>query len=160
MFFLRKTSTIHISNFCSGMPLRKVHELTFLWFGLPGPLLSVAMPLSHCVSVFKTRVFAHLRSFSYMGKTGTIWQETKHEKTAKSSRFYPCTQKNSNNRVVTFFFPYNPPTPLPRQTPCPSHPEKLDFCPFRLRFAPFRLRFGSVSGSWVGWGWGRGEGLL
>ena len=27
-------------NFCSGMPLRKVHELTFLWFGLPGPLLN------------------------------------------------------------------------------------------------------------------------
>ena len=27
-------------NFCSGMPLRKVHELAFLWFGLPGPLLS------------------------------------------------------------------------------------------------------------------------
>ena len=26
-------------NFCSAMPLRKVHELTFLWFGLPGPLL-------------------------------------------------------------------------------------------------------------------------
>ena len=26
-------------NFCSGMPLRRVHELTFLWFGLPGPLL-------------------------------------------------------------------------------------------------------------------------
>ena len=26
-------------NFCSGMPLRKVHELTFLWFGLPGPFL-------------------------------------------------------------------------------------------------------------------------
>ena len=26
-------------NFCSGMPLRKVHELTFLWFCLPGPLL-------------------------------------------------------------------------------------------------------------------------
>ena len=26
-------------NFCSRMPLRKVHELTFLWFGLPGPLL-------------------------------------------------------------------------------------------------------------------------
>ena len=23
------------------MPLRKVHELTFLWFGLPGPLLNV-----------------------------------------------------------------------------------------------------------------------
>ena len=43
-FFLGKTSTIHISNFCSGMPLRKVHELTFLWFGLPGPLLKI-----HCL---------------------------------------------------------------------------------------------------------------
>ena len=29
-------------NFCSGMPLWKVHELTFLWFGLPGPLLTFA----------------------------------------------------------------------------------------------------------------------
>ena len=28
-------------NFCSGMPLRKVHELTFLWFDLPGPLLKL-----------------------------------------------------------------------------------------------------------------------
>ena len=36
VFFLRKTSTIHTLNFCSRMPLRKVHELTFLWFGLPG----------------------------------------------------------------------------------------------------------------------------
>ena len=27
-------------NFCSGTPLRKVHELTFLWFSFPGPLLS------------------------------------------------------------------------------------------------------------------------
>ena len=27
-------------NFCSGMPPGKVHELTFLRFGLPGPLLS------------------------------------------------------------------------------------------------------------------------
>ena len=26
-------------NCCSGMPLRKVHELAFVWFGLPGPLL-------------------------------------------------------------------------------------------------------------------------
>ena len=24
------------------MPLRKVHELTFLWFGLPGPLLTLS----------------------------------------------------------------------------------------------------------------------
>ena len=39
VFFLGKTSTIHISNFCSGMPLRKVHELAFPWFGLPGWLL-------------------------------------------------------------------------------------------------------------------------
>ena len=33
-------------NFCSGMPLRKVHEPTFLWFGLPGPLLIVVV--CHC----------------------------------------------------------------------------------------------------------------
>ena len=33
-----------ILNFCSGTPLRKVHELTFLWFGLPGPLLSQPVP--------------------------------------------------------------------------------------------------------------------
>ena len=64
---------------------------------------------------------------------------------------------------MIFFFPYNPSTPLPRQTPHPSHPEKLDFGPFRLRLAPFRLRlapfrvcFRSVSGPFrgVGWGWG------
>ena len=28
-----KTSTIHELNLCSGMPLRKVHEPAFLWFG-------------------------------------------------------------------------------------------------------------------------------
>ena len=39
-FFLGKTSAIHISNFCSGMPPGKVHELAFLWFGLPGWLLT------------------------------------------------------------------------------------------------------------------------
>ena len=32
-------------NFCSGMPLRKVHELTFLWFGLPWPLLIQKGPI-------------------------------------------------------------------------------------------------------------------
>ena len=30
-------------NFCSGMPLWKVHELTLLWFGLPGPLLNYSI---------------------------------------------------------------------------------------------------------------------
>ena len=34
-------------NFCSRMPLRKVHELTFLWFGLPGPLLTNVNTLKH-----------------------------------------------------------------------------------------------------------------
>ena len=32
-------------NFCSGMPVSKVHELTFLWFGLPGPLLIETGPI-------------------------------------------------------------------------------------------------------------------
>ena len=45
VFFLRKTGTIHISNLCSGMPLWKVHELTFLWFGLPGQkILNLVCP--------------------------------------------------------------------------------------------------------------------
>ena len=35
VFFLGKTSTVHISNFGSNVPPRKVHEPTFLWFGLP-----------------------------------------------------------------------------------------------------------------------------
>ena len=63
-------------------------------------------------------------------------------------------------RLVIFFFPYNPPHPIPRQTPRPSHPEKLDFGPFRLCSAPFGVCFGSVSGPFRGVGWGRGEGLL
>ena len=37
-FSLRKQARFTL-NFCSGMPLRKVHEVTFLWFGLPRPLL-------------------------------------------------------------------------------------------------------------------------
>ena len=68
-------------------------------------------------------------------------------------------------RFSDFLFPLQPPPPLPRQTPRLSHPEKLDFGPFRLRLAPFRLRFGSVwglfrvrfgsfSGCWVGSGRG------
>ena len=32
-------------NFCSGMPLWKVHELTLRWFGLPGPLLNLLRAL-------------------------------------------------------------------------------------------------------------------
>ena len=86
----------------------------------------------------------------------------------------PCKVKKKTEEilrvfksVVIFFFPYNPPPPLPRQTPRPSQPEELDFGPFRLRLAPFRLRlapfrvcFGSVSGPFRGVGWGREEGLL
>ena len=36
-------------NFCSGMPLRKVHELTLLWFGLPGPLLKKINLIKLCI---------------------------------------------------------------------------------------------------------------
>ena len=41
-------------NFCSGMPLRKVHELTFLWFGLPGPLLMEIIALQAVFWLFLT----------------------------------------------------------------------------------------------------------
>ena len=59
VFFLRKTSTIHISNFSSGAPLRQVHELTFLWFGLPGPLL-IFVPFSWlCHGPFLGKFYAY-----------------------------------------------------------------------------------------------------
>ena len=38
MFFFRKQAQF-TSNFGSSLPPWKVHEPTFLWFGLPGPLL-------------------------------------------------------------------------------------------------------------------------
>ena len=38
-------------NFCSGIPLWKVHELAFFWFGLPGWLLTM----------FLKRAFRHAR---------------------------------------------------------------------------------------------------
>ena len=48
------------------MPLRKVHELTFLWFGLPGPLLirsnlatSVAKLTSHSEFTLRSLTFFH-----------------------------------------------------------------------------------------------------
>ena len=38
------------------MPLRKIHELTLLWFGLPGPLLNLALPeqTKNCSATFET----------------------------------------------------------------------------------------------------------
>ena len=44
-------------NFCSGMPLGKVHELTFLWFGLPGPLLNLLekCPIMPILSLSRTQ---------------------------------------------------------------------------------------------------------
>ena len=84
----------------------------------------------------------------------------------------------SDLKLVIFFFPYNPFTPPTPTNPPPVPPRKARFrsisapfgsvsAPFGsvwLRFGsvsgPFRDRFGSVSGCWMGWGWGRGEGLL
>ena len=58
-----ETRTIHISHFCSGMPLWKVHEPTSLWFGLPGPLLiggTVNFTLSSLISVCVSLLFLRL----------------------------------------------------------------------------------------------------
>ena len=38
-FSLGKQARFTLNFFFSGMPPRKVHELAFFWFGLPGPLL-------------------------------------------------------------------------------------------------------------------------
>ena len=92
---------------------------------------------------------------------------------SSSTPVYTCEgQKVPQTR--DFFFPYNPPTP---PTPPPVPPRKARFrfisapfgsvsAPFGsvwLRFGsvlgPFRDRFGSVSGCWMGWGWGRREGF-
>ena len=68
-------------------------------------------------------------------------------------------------KAVTFFFPYNPPPPQPRQTARPTPKSLISvhfgsvwlrFGSIWLRLAPFRLRFGSVSGPFRGVGWGRG----
>ena len=45
------------------MPLRKVHEPTFLWFGLPGPLLTFVLCLAGVVTE---------RLSDYHGRAGII----------------------------------------------------------------------------------------
>ena len=52
VFVLGKTSTIHIELLFRNAPEKKVHELAFLWFFLPGPLLILGNQCpAHC-SVF------------------------------------------------------------------------------------------------------------
>ena len=48
-------------NFCSGMPLGKVHELTFLWFGLPGRLLIFGTPELLGMATCRGRVLGRMR---------------------------------------------------------------------------------------------------
>ena len=76
-----------------------------------------------------------------------VWAEPLHKPPE-----FPNTQ-NCLGKSSDFLFPLQPPPP-PRQTPFPSHPEKLDFGPLRLRLAPFRVRVGLLGG--VGVGSGRG----
>ena len=45
-FFLGKQAQF-TSNFGSNLPPRKVHELTFLWFGLPERLLNFVGHAAH-----------------------------------------------------------------------------------------------------------------
>ena len=55
-------------NFCSGMPPWKVHELAFLWFGLPGPLLNLLMGL-FLVDCFRGNSQEGKRPIKGFGKT-------------------------------------------------------------------------------------------
>ena len=48
VFFLGKTSTIHIEFLFRNAP-GKIHELAFLWFGLPGPLLTILCRLNRFI---------------------------------------------------------------------------------------------------------------
>ena len=67
-------------------------------------------------------------------------------------------------KLVTFFFPLQPPPPA---RPTPESLISVHFgsvsavsAQFGSVSGPFRVHFGSVSGCWVGLGWGRGKGLL
>ena len=67
---------IHISNFCSGMPPGKVHELAFLWLGLPGPLL-IKIPqnsrqISHQISQISLRKIKKNSPTSFCTSAGRI----------------------------------------------------------------------------------------
>ena len=80
-----------------------------------------------------------------------------------------CTITSDNKRS-DFLFPLQPPHPPYPDKP-PAHPTtngliSVHFgsvwpsAPFGSVSGLFRVRFGSISGCWVGSGWGRGEGLL
>ena len=100
----------------------------------------------------------------------TLLKNTTNRNRTFSRTFRP----HNHYSIVIFFFPYNRhPAPIPTKTPGRPTPENLISvhfrsvsAPFRVRLTPFgsvsgllRVRFGSVSGCWVGSGWGRGEGL-
>ena len=84
--FLRKTSTIHIELLFRNA-LRKVHELTFLWFGLPGPLLICShLKKGELVktSAFTGEACKHLLSFDLNGSHNAILAESQHVETRNS----------------------------------------------------------------------------
>ena len=74
-------------NFCSGMPLRKVHELTFLWFGLPGPLLIFHSPI-RTIGLAPQRFFVFCCIFPFSEVMGSLSGPVLRD-TARLSQRYP-----------------------------------------------------------------------
>ena len=71
VFFLLGKQARFTLNFCSGLPLRKVHELAFLWFGLPRPLLmqgneNLTKTLYCRTEIVSTRLQHELRKKSWI----------------------------------------------------------------------------------------------
>ena len=98
-------------NFCSGMSLRKVHEPTFLWFGLPGPLLiKFALLKFYCRGVsHKKQRFGRFSSLSprpppqkakilFLLSSRRLWHSQQHW---EYSRFFGLLECSELRRADT-----------------------------------------------------------
>ena len=116
-------------NFCSGTPLRKVHELTFLWFGLQGWLLSVGpsrILMCECLrkptadlpslpsewpttSQADFRVYLHLQSWRPSKEVPKPWPGKVPKKCFGKCRFETgcrakCRKKCSGPRLLYYLY--------------------------------------------------------
>ena len=57
-------------NFCSGTPLQKVHELAFVWFGLPGSLLTLEIRICPSFPTNRHPTHVHPIPISCLGSAG------------------------------------------------------------------------------------------
>ena len=129
-----KTSrtTIHKLNFCSGMPLRKVHELTFLWFGLPGRLLRIdsrepprilLQKISFSIEIFESRSKFEISNFFDLWALNPITK--KHYSRRQGKNFCSGMPLRRKIHELTFlWFGFAGATPEIHRKRIRSHPGK------------------------------------